>query len=428
MLLLLFRIVYAFTSQRLPQTLDVTLLANSLVPYFRHHDRDVRVAAKNAGQSIISVISETEQQMFILDANDVCDIVCSFGKQMPISSSLRLVLSFCQLAENRRLILNEGFLLLAVSTAVLSKRPLEKNLAFQVIKILCMEWNTQKTESRSDGKVSHCESPVLKGTTTTQANTIDQMSSDLGPINESTQSNPSSLLVPKLDKLPSSSGSDNANPPDLSARQQTDTKPSSQGKSRELLPQQREQASGNLPSHQSNTKDSSFNKKFNESENSFSASQMAKLSSNEQARTQQQTINFSRTHSHKEGSVDDLLGQEIDTSDDTPEAAAQILLAQKYLMPLAECADNFKVVVFQRDIANRDSFTRLKDTLDKVHEVLVRSRLCSHSEVFQRLSSLLFNMVCNFLQGEYGISLYFDLTACAKTFCLCPFCSTDGDR
>ena len=154
---------------------------------------------------------------------------------------------------------------------------------------------------------------------------------------------------------------------------------------------------------------------------------MAKLSSSEQARTQQQTINFSQTHSHKEGSVDDLLGQEIDTSDDAPEAAAQILLAQKYLTPLAECANNFKAVVFLRDIANRDSFTRLKDTLDKVHEVLVHSRLCSHSEVFQQLSNLLFNMVCNFLQGEFGISLYFDLMACAKNFCLCSFCSTDGD-
>ena len=414
MLLLLLRIVYAFTSQRLPQSLDVTFLANSLVPYFRHSDRDVRVAARNAGQSIISVISETEQQMFILDSIDVHDIVCSFGKQMPISSSLRLILSFCQLAENRRLILNEGILLLAVSTAVLSRRPLEKNLAFQVIKILCMEWNTQKTESRSDCKVSHCESPVLKGTIATQANNIDQMSSQVGPINGSAHSSPNSF--PLSNKLSSSIESDNTKPPDPPAQKEADSKLSSREKSRELLPQDREQVIGNLPSQHSNSKDSSFDKTFNDSENLFSAAQVVNLPSNEQACTQQQTINLSqqkssRTHTHKEASVDDL-GQEIDTS----EAAAQILLAQKYLTPLAECADNFKAVVFLRDIANRDSFTRLKDALDKVQDVSVRSQLCSHSEVFQRLSNLLLNIVCNFLQGEYGISLCLDLMTCAKNF------------
>ena len=402
MLLLLLRIVYAFTSQRLPQSLDVIFLANSLVPYFRHCDRDVRVAARNAGQSIICVISETEQQMFILDASDVRDIVCSFGKQMPISSSLRLILSFCQLAENRRLILNEGILLLAVSTAVLSRRPLEKNLAFQVMKILCMEWNTQKTKSKSDSKVSHCKSPVLKGTIATQANDIDQMSSCLGPINGSTHSNPNSF--PVSNKLSSSRESGNTNPPDPPAQHQADTKLSSQGKSRKLLPQDREEVIGNLPSQHSNSKDS-FNIKHKDSENLFSATQ---VSSNERAFTQQQAINLSQqkasgTHAHKEASVDDLLGQEIDTS----EAAAQILLAQKYLTTLAECADKFKAVVFLRDIADRNSFTRLKDTLDKVQEVSVRSQLCSHSEVFQRLFNLLLSIVCNFLQGEYGISLSF---------------------
>ena len=307
MLLLLLRIVYAFTSQRLPQSLDVIFLANSLVPYFRHCDRDVRVAARNAGQSIICVISETEQQMFILDASDVRDIVCSFGKQMPISSSLRLILSFCQLAENRRLILNEGILLLAVSTAVLSRRPLEKNLAFQVMKILCMEWNTQKTKSKSDSTVSHCESPVLKGTIATQANDIDQMSSCLGPINGSTHSNPNSF--PVSNKLSSSMESGNTNPPDPPAQHQADTKLSSQGKSRKLLPQDREEVIGNLPSQHSNSKDS-FNIKHKDSENLFSATQ---VSSNERAFTQQQAINLSQqkasgTHAHKEASVDDLLG------------------------------------------------------------------------------------------------------------------------
>ena len=414
MLLLLFRIVYAFTSQRLPQSLDVTFLANSLVPYFRHYDRDVRVAARNAGLSIISVSSETEQQMFILDANDVRDVVCSFGKQMPISSSLRLILSFCQLAANRRLILKEGILLLAVSTAVLSRRPLEKNLAFQVIKILCMEWNTQKTEVRSDGNVSHCESPVLKGKIATQANNIDQMSSHLEPISESTHSNPNNF--PVSNKLSSSMESDSTNPPDPPAQQQADTKLSSQGKSRELLPQDREQVIGNLPSQHSVSKDS-FSIKLKDSENLFSAAQVINLPSNGQACTQQQTINLSqqkasRIHTHEEASVDDLLGQEIDTS----EAAAQTLLAQKYLTPLAECADKFKAVVFLRDIADRDSFTRLKDTLDKVQKISVRSQLCSHSEVFQRLSNLLSSIVCDFLQGEYGISLCLDLMTCTKNF------------
>ena len=412
MLLLLLRIVYAFTSQRLPPSLDVTFLANSLVPYFRHCDRDVRVAARNAGQSIICVISATEQQMFILDASDVRDIVCSFGKQMPISSSLRLILSFCQLAENRRVILKEGILLLAVSTAVLSRRPLEKNLAFQVIKTLCMEWNTQKTKSRSDGKVSHCEPPVLKGTIATQANNIDQMSSHLGLLNGSTHSDPNSFSV--SNKLSSSIESESTNPtdpPDPPAQQQADTKLSSQRKRRELPPQH------------SNSEDS-FSVKLNDSQNLFSAAQVINLPSNEQACAQQQTINLAQqkpspTQTHKEH----FLGQETDTS----EAAAQILLAQKYLTPLAECADKFKAVVFRRDIADRDSFTRLKDTLDKIQEVSVCSQLCSHSEVCQRLFNLLLSMVCNFLQGEFEISLCLDLMTCGKSF-MCPLCSTDGDR
>ena len=401
MLLLLLRIVYAFTSQRLPQSLDVTFLANSLVPYFRHCDRDVRVAARNAGQSIICVISETEQQMFILDANDVRDIVCSFGKQMPISSSLRLILSFCQLAENRRVILKEGILLLAVSTAVLSRRPLEKNLAFQVIKILCMEWNTQKTKSRSDGKVSHCELPVLKGTIATQANNIDQMSSHLGLLNGSTHSDPNSFSVSSKLSSPIESESTNpTDPPDPPAQQQADTKLSSQGKWRELPPQH-------------SNSEGSFSMKLNDSQNLFSAAQVMNLPSNEQACAQQQTINLaqqkpSQTQTHKEY----FLGQETDTS----EAAAQILLAQKYLTPLAECADKFKAVVFRRDIADRDSFTRLKDTLDKIEEVSVCSQLCSHSEVCQRLFNLLLSMVCNFLQGEYEISLCLDLMTCGKSF------------
>ena len=339
--------------------------------------------------------------MFILDASDVRDIVCSFGKQMPISSSLRLILSFCQLPENRRVILKEGILLLAVSTAVLSRRPLEKNLAFQVIKILCMEWNTQKTKSTSDGKVA------------TQANNIDQMSSRLGLLNGSAHSDPNNF--PVSNKLSSSIESESTNPtdpPDPPAQQQTDTKLSSQGKWRELPPQDREQVIGNMPSQHSNSEDS-FSMKLNDSKNLFSPAQVINLPSNEQACAQQQTINLARqkpsqTQTHKEY----FLGQETDTS----EAAAQILLAQKYLTPLAECADKFKAVVFRRDIADRDSFTRLKDTLDKIQEVSVCSQLCSHSENCQRLSNLLLSMVCNFLQGEYEISLCLDLMTCGKSF------------
>lgn len=90
--------------------------------------------------------------------------------------------------------------------------------------------------------------------------------------------------------------------------------------------------------------------------------------------------------------------QSTDRSGGTTEAAAQIIFLENALGQLTKNADSFKSVVFRRDISNRDSFIRLDDSL-AVLQILLHSQL-SHSEILQRLTNLILNIICDFLQGK----------------------------
>lgn len=132
---MLFRITYACLSGIPIKSLAITDIACAVIHYFHHSNKDVQVAAMNAGQFLIPYIQNfLTRQCFILSDNNVHILVCSFGKLMPVSSSLKLLHSFSLLQENCVKFIKKGVPLLSTSILVLSPRRIEKELAFHLLR------------------------------------------------------------------------------------------------------------------------------------------------------------------------------------------------------------------------------------------------------------------------------------------------------
>ena len=106
------------------------------MPYFSHPQTNVRIAARNSAQFLINeVLAPSVKERYILTKSDVEDILLCGGKEMPVSTVLRL-LSFSVILHNREVIKEGGGFLLAISVASCSKRSIETNLAFALMQSL----------------------------------------------------------------------------------------------------------------------------------------------------------------------------------------------------------------------------------------------------------------------------------------------------
>ena len=140
------------------ETLAVSDVFFTVVHYFHHIDQDVQVAAMNAGQFLIPYIkSSLTRRSFILNDDNIKTLLHSFGKSMPVSSSLKLLHSFSLLQENCVTFVKKSIPLLSTSIMLLSPRVIEKELAFQLL------WNmfhvhsgdqVKSTDSSGDSEVS----------------------------------------------------------------------------------------------------------------------------------------------------------------------------------------------------------------------------------------------------------------------------------
>ena len=119
------------------ETVAITDVVSTVIHYFRHTNKEVQVAAFNAGQFLVPYIkSFSTRRLFILSDESVQILIHSFGKLMPASSSLKLLHSFSSLQDNCVTFVKKGIPLLATSVMVISPRPIEKELAFQLLKNL----------------------------------------------------------------------------------------------------------------------------------------------------------------------------------------------------------------------------------------------------------------------------------------------------
>ena len=97
----------------------------------------MRIAARNSAQFLINeVLAPSVKEHYILTKSDVEDILVCGGKEMPVSTVLRLLLSFSVIPHNREVVKEGGGFLLAISVASCSKRSIETNLAFALMRSL----------------------------------------------------------------------------------------------------------------------------------------------------------------------------------------------------------------------------------------------------------------------------------------------------
>ena len=147
--LLLLRVVYACTAGLPIQSVDSTAVVHAIVPYFSHSKSSVRVAARNASQFLISTLSEPLKKFFIMNGNDVKEVVSACGKEMPVSSALQVLHSYAQLPNNRKIFIAEGVPLLALTHAHLSTREIERNMALALITTLLSELESKEVSTCS---------------------------------------------------------------------------------------------------------------------------------------------------------------------------------------------------------------------------------------------------------------------------------------
>ena len=124
--------------------LPVSDIASVLVPYFNHNIPTVQLSAQNAAQFLIPVVDASQRHFFFLTAADVSALLNTSGKDMPVSSLLKLLYMYGQIPKNSELFLQEGVFYYAYSVLFQSPRAMEKRLAFSVILMLSSHQKPEK--------------------------------------------------------------------------------------------------------------------------------------------------------------------------------------------------------------------------------------------------------------------------------------------
>ena len=116
--------------------ISVSSVTKALVPYFKHKTTTVEISARNAAQFLVPEVDEASRHHFILTSAFVRHIFYASGKDMPISSTLKLLLVYGQVSDNCATFLREGVYQYAHSVMFTTTRSIEKQLAFSVILML----------------------------------------------------------------------------------------------------------------------------------------------------------------------------------------------------------------------------------------------------------------------------------------------------
>lgn len=122
-------------------------LVKALIPYFNHKDILVRISSRNAAQFLIPMLDESEKSSFVLSSSDVHDLLKALGRDLPTTSLFKLIIEFSRIPKNCDIFLKEGIFLYSIAVFYESGRPIEKNLAFSVMKVLVSHKLNEKNES-----------------------------------------------------------------------------------------------------------------------------------------------------------------------------------------------------------------------------------------------------------------------------------------
>jgi len=125
---------------------SVSSVTKALVPYFNHETTTVQISARNSAQFLVPEVDEISRHHFILTSAFVQKIFYASGKDMPISSTLKLLLMYGQVPGNCGIFLREGVYLYAHSVMFTSTRSIEKQLAFAVMLMLSLYLGEKKSK------------------------------------------------------------------------------------------------------------------------------------------------------------------------------------------------------------------------------------------------------------------------------------------
>ena len=184
-ILLFLRIVYACLAGLPISTIGPTACAvmRTLFSYFDHENINVQLSARNAAQFFIpTLVDESDRRRFLLNSKNICDCLSASGKDMPISSSLKLLYSFAQLPQNCDSLLRNGVHLYSAAIMFKSGRETERNIAFSLLKLLLLHKNRGTTISEDDktivkdAEIKHTEMCKTVDASTSLSNILLQLS------------------------------------------------------------------------------------------------------------------------------------------------------------------------------------------------------------------------------------------------------------
>ena len=136
--------MYACLSGLPIDKISVSSVTKALVPYFNHETATVKISARNSAQFLVPEVDDTSRHHFILTSAFVRHIFYASGKDMPISSTLKLLLVYGQVSDNCGTFLREGVFQYAHSVMFTTTRSIEKQLAFSVILMLSLHLNRKR--------------------------------------------------------------------------------------------------------------------------------------------------------------------------------------------------------------------------------------------------------------------------------------------
>ena len=144
--------MYACLSGLPCDKISVSSVTKALVPYFKHKTATVEISARNAAQFLVPEVDEASRHHFILTSAFLRLIFYASGKDMPISSTLKLLLVYGQVTDNCATFLREGVYQYAHSVMFTTTRSIEKQLAFSVILMLSLHLNRKRENVKKSDK------------------------------------------------------------------------------------------------------------------------------------------------------------------------------------------------------------------------------------------------------------------------------------
>jgi len=161
--------MYACLSGLPVNNISVSSVTKALVPYFKHKTTTVEISARNAAQFLVPEVDEASRHHFILTSAFVRHIFYASGKDMPISSTLKLLLVYGQVSDNCATFLREGVYQYAHSVMFTTTRSIEKQLAFSVILMLSLHLSRKRENVKKSNECFTAQGDVATSSVVTHS-------------------------------------------------------------------------------------------------------------------------------------------------------------------------------------------------------------------------------------------------------------------